>query len=223
VLAASKSSSASTGFQPDEFFGRNLRQFIHQSDFRAIIEESKDLISHAPLVGRFHSNSEVMAGLTLSQGSSGAELCRPIGGSYLPERRLRARVLHVDGLYYSQELQLYLGGGLGANVWRPETYGHCYLVFHFHTGAYEFTQGPQACLSTKSAPGQLQSIAELSVEKAVSGDRPLAFWPLITPSSTSLLVEHDSRANANSLPPLSELGSLNISSSLELAPFLYVP
>ncbi|TYJ53250.1 hypothetical protein B9479_006117 [Cryptococcus floricola] len=129
ILRASPSSFSLTGFHPNDFVNLNLLDWIHPHDKHLIDMERNRLLSVAPY-GETSLTSMDVTQAAIAQMSE-LELLSPAEGMREPYPNKNLRVAHADGGYSPFNVRLHLGGGFGANLWKPATLARVYLVVSF--------------------------------------------------------------------------------------------
>ncbi|WVQ74243.1 hypothetical protein IAR50_003840 [Cryptococcus sp. DSM 104548] len=129
ILRASPSSFSLTGFHPNDFVNLNLLDWIHPHDKHLIDMERNRLLSVVPY------GETALTSLDVTQAAiakmSELELLSPAEGMREPYPNKNLRVAHADGGYSPFNVRLHLGGGFGANLWKPATLARVYLVVSF--------------------------------------------------------------------------------------------
>lgn len=137
IVRSSTKSDSQTGFKSQHYLHHSLIEFVHPHDRQLLNVELRTLFT--PLKARFDPNNPAHRITPLSARevhSSAAQLDQrrvmsPASGMCEPYPHQNLRILKSDHTFGWFNVRLHLGGGLGGDMLRPETFGRLYLVVSF--------------------------------------------------------------------------------------------
>lgn len=132
IVRASPECQLLTGYLPHEYINLSLYHYLHPDDVPIIEADRLSLVQGPHLPFALHSRRETLAAMaatpTPASTRSDRELQSPAEGMSQPYPNRNVRVLRADGEYDLYNIRLHIGGGLGASLWRAETFGRSYIV-----------------------------------------------------------------------------------------------
>jgi hypothetical protein len=126
ILRVTSNCHALTGFHPHEFINLNLLDWVLPADRQPLDVERARLIT-GPFgpQGQLQSSREIHAAI---MNQPERDLLSPAVGMPEPYPHQNVHIHRADSGYSLFNVRLHLGGGLGGNIYQPETLGQIYLV-----------------------------------------------------------------------------------------------
>lgn len=157
IVRASARCQQYTGYQPNQFLGVRLLDFVHPVEKARVEHEFSMLTTVSFLNSPLQTSQEAES---LMAHRPDRDLLSPAEGMKEPYPNANVRIIRADNTFAWFNIRLHLGGGLGGSLYQPSSLGSIYIVvsFLYLTHFEEAGRGPYLPPTPLSGPQQGQTM-----------------------------------------------------------------